>query len=206
VPSLRLRMASTWLPEWEVRSELERVSQLTTNALISLLSGTAPVSTPSVTPALRPLVGSIDDCRAAMASNHNLLVDSLIDVVGERDAISLGRRALYSIGLSIGEETRTRLGVGDGMEDLIIAARVLYRVLGITFLVRASNDEFVMVVQRCALSNWYSERTCKVLSATDEGVIRGLNPRVGMRFGQTITSGCPTCLARIWVESGGATG
>jgi len=206
VPSLRLRMASTWLPEWEVKVELERVSQLTTNALVSLLGETAPGSASSAIPVLKPLVGSIDDCRAAMASNHNLLVDSLVDVVGERDAISLGREALYAVGLIIGGGARTRLGVGDGMEDLIMAARVMYRVLGITFLVRGGNDGFVMVVQRCALSNWYSERTCKVLSATDEGVLRGLNPRVGMRFDQTITSGCPTCLARIWVESGGATG
>jgi len=203
MPSLRLRLASTWLPQWTVRDELERVSKLTTGALVSLLGEMAPASASAVTLALKPLVGSVDDCRATMASNHKLLVDSLVDAVGERDAISLGRKALFTVGLSIGEESRTRLGVGDGMEDLIMAARVLYRVLGISFLVREEEKGLVLVVKRCALSNWYSERTCKVLSAVDEGVLRGLNPDVGMKFGQMITSGCPTCLARIWVESRG---
>jgi len=204
MPSLKLRMASAWLPAWSVKGELGRVSQLTTDALVSVLQRAAPASVSAVSQSLRPLAGSVEECRAAMALNHNRVVDALVDAVGEEYAITLGRRALYSAGLNIGEESRTRLGVGNGMEDLIMAAQVLYRVLGITFIVREGDNGLMMVVQRCALSKWYSERTCKVLSAADEGVIRGLNHRVGMKFEQMITSGCPACLARIWLESGGA--
>lgn len=201
--SVRLHLASVWLPEWEVKTALERISDLTTDALSSLLKEKMPVSASRFLPPLKLLSGSVDERRAAMASNHNILVQSLIQTIGEKETFDLGRQALFKVGLEIGEESRVRLRVGDGMDDLIRAARVMYRVLGIQFTVQEKDSGLEIIVNRCALSNWYSENTCKVLSATDEGVLRGLNHRVGMRFERMITSGFPNCMARVWVDAEG---
>jgi hypothetical protein len=206
MPSLKLRLASVWLPEWSIKGELERVSELTTDALLSLLKERAPDSAAEVRLALKPPTGSIEERRAAMASNHNLLIESLVSLIGEDEALALGRQALYAVGLRIGEDSRSKLGLGDGIQDLVKSAEVLYRILGIKFVVRQNDRGLEMIVMRCSLSKWYSEMTCKILSAADEGVIKGLNRRVGMKFEQRITSGFPTCMARIWVESGGAGG
>ena len=204
MPSLRLRLASTWLPEWSLKGHLEMVSALTTGALETLLAERAAKAAPRLHPPMRPLVGNLSECRAAMAWNHNALVESLVEEIGEKQAFDLGRQSLFKVGLTIGEEFRRTLGVGDDIDDLIMAARALYKVLGISFAVEHQGDGLEMVVQRCALSHYYSEKACMLLSAVDEGVIRGLNPRVGMRFDRMITSGFPTCIARIWIEAGGA--
>jgi hypothetical protein len=198
--SVTLRLASTWLPEWEVKISLQRISELTDHALSTLIKDRTPVATAGFIPPLKLLAGSIDDRRAAMASNHNVLVHALTKAIGEKQTLELGREALFKVGLKIGEESRIRLRVGDGMDDLIRAARVLYRVLGIHFTVQERDDGVEIEVNRCALSNWYTENTCRVLSATDEGVLRGLNHRVGMRFDRMITSGFPTCIARVWID------
>ena len=204
MPSLRLRLASAWLPGWELKGELDRVSSMTTDALTSLLKDRAPASSLAVYPPVIPLRGSLDERRAIMATNHTMLVEALVEAIGESKAFDLGRQALFEVGLKIGAESRVRLGVGDGIDDLLRAAKALYRVLGISFFVVQHGSDYEMRVLRCALAKFYSERTCRVLSASDEGVIRGLNSRVGMRFEHTITSGYPSCMARIWIESGGS--
>jgi len=198
--SLKLRLASVWFPESLLKGELERISNLTTNALFSLLREKASDSTEIVFRSLKPLAGSIEERRAAMASNHNVLVESLAEAIGEEETLRLGRDVVFKIGLVIGEEARARLGIGDSVDDLIMAARALYRVLGIRFTVQQHDEGLEMVVSRCALSKWYTARTCMVLSATDEGVIKGLNRRVGMKFDRTITAGFPSCMARILVD------
>jgi len=204
LPSLRLRLASFWLPEWSLKGQLEKVSELTTGALETLLADRAPMAAARLHSSMRPVVGNLTECRAAMAWNHNALVESLVNEIGEKETFNLGRQSLFEVGLTIGGESRRLLGVGDDTGDLIRAAKTLYRVLGISFTVESQGDGLEIVVRRCALSNYYSERACMVLSAVDEGVIRGLNPRVGMKFERMITSGFPTCIARIWIEAGGA--
>ncbi|MCX6649029.1 MAG: L-2-amino-thiazoline-4-carboxylic acid hydrolase [Candidatus Bathyarchaeota archaeon] len=145
-------------------------------------------------------MGSINERRAAMASNHNALVKALIDGIGEDKAVEIGRAALFKVGQDLGEEARIRFSVGDSLEDLILAARVMYKVLGIDFDVHGGGKELTIEIDRCALSETYSEITCMVTSAADEGVVRGLNPSVRMRFETRITSGYPTCVARIKID------
>ena len=205
MPSLRLRLASIWLPEWELRSGLDKVSSETMEALFSLLKDKAPASAASLRPLLGPLSGTIGHRRAVMASNHSLLVDALVKAIGEEETASLGREALFRVGVKLGGQSRASLEVGEGIDDLIRAARVLYRILGIRFTIQQRGKEYGMEVRRCALSRHYSEMTCRVLCAADEGVIRGLNNSIGMRFDKMITAGFPTCTARIWVEPGGPT-
>ena len=202
--SLRLLLASIWLPGFVQKSEVDRVAAMTTDALRSVLEKAAPGELDKVSTQIKTPSGSIENRSAAMAANHNLLLQALSDGVGHDRAVELGRETLFKIGISLGEESRGRLGVGDGVEDLLTAARVMYRILGIRITVKGEDGGHRIEVYRCALSEHYSEFTCTVLSAVDEGVFRGLNPRASMSFERRITSGFPTCMANVTISSGGA--
>jgi hypothetical protein len=202
--SLRLLLASIWLPSYVQKSQVDRVSDMTTDALRSVLEEEAPSELQKVSTEIKTPSGSIEERRASMAANHSLLLKALLDGVGRDKAVELGRETLFKVGVSLGEESRRRLGVGSSIEDLLTAARVMYSVLGISFTVKEEGGDHRIEVHRCALSEHYNELTCTVLSAVDEGVFRGLNPRASMSFERKITSGFPTCMAYVRIASGGA--
>jgi hypothetical protein len=202
--SLKLLLASVWLPNYVLKGELEKVAATTTDALRSLLEEVAPDELQKVSMEIKPPTGSIEERRAVMATNHSLLVKALSDGIGHDRAVEVGREALFKVGVRLGKESRKRLGVGDSVEALLMAARVMYSVLGIRFTFSGEGGEHCIEMQRCALSEHYSELTCTVLSAIDEGVVRGLNPRASMSFKRKITSGFPTCTAYVTITPGGA--
>jgi hypothetical protein len=145
--------------------------------------------------------GNLDDRRAAMASAHNGRVGALVEALGMEKAVELGRQALFPVGVVLGREAKARLGVGESRADLERAARVLYRALGIHFTLEdAADGTMLMRVDRCALASQYTTEACAILSAADEGVVAGLNPRLTMRFEQRMTDGPAECLARIGEE------
>lgn len=196
--SLRLVVLSWWTPKYIIRRELDHVSDLTTAALTSLLATHAPAPLVEIAREdVRPS-RTIEEKRTTMAKKHTTLVKVLEDATGRARAIEMGREALFEVGKKLGKEARDKLGVGDEPRDLIRAARIMYRVLGITFEVeQISSANAKLIVDRCALSKGYSELTCLVLSATDEGVVRGLNPGAQMRFEERMTSGCAKCVATV---------
>jgi len=202
--SLNLLLASVWLPSYMQKSEFDRAAAMTTDALRSLLEQVAPSELQKVSMQIKTPSGSIEKRRAVMAANHRLLLKALYDGVGHDRAVELGRETLFKVGVSLGEESRKRLGVGDSVKDLMMAARVMYGVLGIRFTFKEEGGDHQMEVHWCALSEHYTELTCTVLSAVDEGVFRGLNPRASMSFERKITSGFPTCTACIRIAPGGA--
>lgn len=195
--SLKLLLASLWTPQYVLIRELDRVAEVTNRTLNELLTEHAP----SVrdTSKVEHLSGkTLEERRASMAEGHSLRVKALMNAVGVEKAISLGRESMFKAGVQLGQEARRRLQVGKGMKDLVRAARIMYRVLGIEFRVEwESTGGAIMRVSRCALSDHYSAEICMILSAADEGVVRGLNPGVGMRFTERITSGSPVCVACI---------
>ncbi len=133
-----------------------------------------------------------------MAQTHRELVEKLVATLGHEEAVKLGREALFSVGQNLGRQTRAKLGVGDSPADLTKAAKILYRILGIDFTLQwQDGTHATAVINRCALAEQYSALTCEVLSATDEGVIRGLQPNVEMHFEQYLTGGCKNCIAKI---------
>lgn len=133
-----------------------------------------------------------------MAQTHAKLVEALVAAVGYEKAVALGRESLFAVGVNLGKQTRGKLGVGDNPKDLIKAAKILYRILGIEFNLEWLDDSnAVAIINRCALAEQYSKLTCEVLSATDEGVIKGLQPKVTMQFKEYMTSGCINCRANI---------
>lgn len=202
--SLRLLLSSVWLPSYIIRSELDRVAAQTTDALRSLLEENAPGELQRISTEIKTPSGSIEKRRAVMAANHRVLLNALTKGIGRDKAVEVGREALFKVGVRLGEESRKRLGVGESVEDLLAAARVMYAVLGIRFTVDGEGGEHLIEFHRCPLSKQYSELTCTVTSALDEGVFKGLNPKASMSFKRRMTSGFPTCVAGITIASGGA--
>lgn len=199
--SLRLALASRWTPHRTLVQMLDKVAMSTTAALDSLLERHSPGALDAIRKAEKAPGGDIEARRAAMASAHNARVEALVAALGREKAILSGREALFPVGVMLGREARERLGVGDSFEDLERAARVLYRALGISFTIERQRDgSMLMRVHRCALAEHYSAQACEVLSAGDEGVVRGLDPRRSMRFDKRMTCGHPVCLALITEE------
>jgi hypothetical protein len=184
-----------WTPSYVIRRELANLSNKTGAALQLLLDKYAPQTTFKPTPITSK---TIEAQRITMAQNHVKMVEALEAGVGHEKAVSLGRAALLSMGEILGKQTRLKLGVGDSHKDLTMAARILYRVLGINFQLKWLDDSNGEVtIDHCALAERYSELTCQVLSATDEGVIKGLQPNVQLKFSKYMTSGCGKCKAAL---------
>jgi hypothetical protein len=199
--SLRLVLASWWTPKRVLAEMLGRVEKMTVAALDGLLEKHSPDALAAIRGAERATEGGFLARRAAMASAHNARVSALVEALGREKAISQGREALFPVGVMLGKEARDRLGLVDGPRDLQRAARILYRALGIDFtLEKLADGGMMMRVHRCALAGYYTAGSCAVLSAADEGVVRGLNPVFTMRFEQRMTDGPRECLARIWEE------
>ncbi len=65
----------------------------------------------------------------------------------------MGREALFKVGIQLGRKNRERLGVGDSPRDLVKAAKIMYRVLGIDFSVEwLGPEQGILTVDRCAFS------------------------------------------------------
>lgn len=193
---VKLALLSLWMPKYLLSRELTSVSKTTTQALIGVLQANTPTAQLKIESP--NLAGSIDEKRAAMAKQHNVLVDALAEALGQDVAVKVGREALFQVGAQLGRQNRVRLGVGGSSEDLVKAAKIMYRVLGINFNVEWNGpNNAVVTVDRCALAQNYSELTCKVLSATDEGVVHGLNPSMNLKFESHIPGGCKVCTAKI---------
>jgi hypothetical protein len=183
--SIRLKIASIWLPDFVLNKELDNVARKTIEGLNNVLKQHAL------------LKGNLEETRAIMAKTHNNQVNALIEELGYENAVKIGRKAMFKVGYELGQEARRKLGVGNSFKDLEIAARILYKILGIEFKIKDEDNNIIMVVNRCALSKYYSVEACIVLSAADEGVVRGLNENMDMKFKERITEGASECMACI---------
>jgi hypothetical protein len=192
----KLAFLSWWTPKFVISRELDKVSKVTTQALKEILRINAPDF--PVKDEVADLVRSINERRDDMANQHTILVNALVEALGQETAVKVGREAMFKVGKQLGSQSRIRLNIGDSQGDLVKAAKIMYRVLGINFNVEwLGTNQAILTVNRCALAQKYSELACEVLSATDEGVVNGLNPNITMRFEKTITSGCKVCTAKI---------
>jgi len=194
---VKLLILSWWTPQYLIRKELENISDKTTSTLKTLIHEQAKEET-EVTDSRAQHSTSIQEQRAIMAQTHVKMVETLENALGYENAVKLGREALFLVGQEVGRQSREALGVADNPKDLNRAAKILYRVLGIQFhLEWLDNSNARAIIDHCALAEHYSQLTCEVLSATDEGVINGLLPDVTMKFKEYMTSGCKKCKADI---------
>lgn len=195
--SIRLRIASLWLPDFILKRELDKVANDTIKGLKNVLKQYAPQKIEEINKKDVNLKGNIKKRREIMAKIHNDYVKMLIEELGYDDAIKIGRNAMFKVGYRLGQEACQKLGVGNNFEDLELAAKILYKILGIEFKIENKDENIIMVVNRCELSKYYSSEACMILSAADEGVVRGLNENVNMQFKERITDGASECLACI---------
>jgi hypothetical protein len=195
---LRLLILSWWTPKYIIRKELENISDKTTRTLKALISKYAIKQVAPVEHKQLPSTTTIQEQRAVMAQTQSRLVETLASALGHDEAVKLSREALFSVGQNLGKQARDTLGVSDSQKDLARAAKILYRVLGIEFHLEW-HDQYsaTVIIDQCALARQYSKLACEVLSATDEGVINGLQPNLTMEFREYMTSGCKNCLAEI---------
>jgi hypothetical protein len=78
--------------------------------------------------------------------------------------------------------------------EVMRAARVLYRLIGIDFQGTAGGE---IVVSRCSFSGIYAPATCALIAALDEGLLTGLAGGGSLRFSSRITEGGGCCRARF---------
>jgi hypothetical protein len=195
--SISLKIASLWIPDFILKKELDKVALLTMDGLDNLLKQYAPLKIKEVASENYDSIGSLEERRASMARAHNKRVKLLIEVLGYENAIEVARKSMFDIGYHLGRETRQKLGVGNEFKDLELAAKLLYKILGIDFKIENIDGNLFMKVNRCSLSKYYSPESCMVLSAADEGVVHGLNDNVKMKFKERITKGSSECIACI---------
>ena len=191
--SIRLKIASFWLPDFILKRELDNVAMKTIEGLNDLLKQYVP----GIVINEEILRGILEERRSIMANAHNKRVKILIQELGHEKAVKIGRNVMFEVGYKLGQEARRKLGARNSFEDLELAARILYKVLGIEFKIENKDGNMIMVVNRCALSKYYSPESCMILSAADEGVVRGLNENMGMQFKERITEGAHECIACI---------
>ena len=147
---LRLRLLSWWTPNYIIYRELAHVSDHTIAAIESLLP---KYGSPEFADGKKQQgrVG-IEQKRSNMAQAHARLVETLESKFGYEKGVALGRETLFSIGESLGKQTRIRLGVGDNPKDMIKAAKILYRIFGIDFHLEWRNESnATLIIDRCAL-------------------------------------------------------
>ncbi|MGZ7069793.1 MAG: L-2-amino-thiazoline-4-carboxylic acid hydrolase [Methanobacterium sp.] len=195
--SIQLKIASFWLPDFILKRELSNVARMTIKGLDDVLKHYAPHKMEEIKKKDELLGESLEDRRTKMTKAHNIRVKALIEVLGYEKAIKVGREAMFNVGYQLGRDARRRLGVGNSFHDLETAAKILYKILGIDFKIENKDGNVIMVVNRCYLSKIYSPETCMVLSAADEGVVRGLNENLNMQFKERITGGASECIACI---------
>ncbi len=196
--SFRLKMASLLASRSMLERELGRVADMTTAVLDELVEDHAPERLEAIRSEDAPREGDLQQRRTAMADAQLRRVRVLVEVLGEAEAVREGRRRMGPVGERLGAEARVRFGVDDTMEDLLAAAELLYSVLGIEFEAEGAEDgSITLLIGRCGLSGGYDGVTCRLMSAADEGMIRGLNPRARMEFRHRMTEGAKECLADI---------
>lgn len=193
--SIKLNLLSTWMPEFIIKMEMKNLGKATIGELDRLIQENTPISIQSDNEFM--FRGSSASIRKEIALTHAKKVNLLVNALGSEKAIKLGREALFNLGEDLGVQLKNRLGVDESLKQLIKAARILYQVLGIDFEVKKINNEIFMKVNRCTLSKYYSPETCLILSAADEGVVKGLNPNITMKFKDRISEGAEYCLASI---------
>jgi hypothetical protein len=108
-------------------------------------------------------------------------------------------RRLFEAALEFGRAIRDELRVTSSRE-VMAAARVLYRGLGIDFRGATSGE---IVVRRCDFESHYSPEVCRLMSRLDAGVLAGLAWGGRLEFSERLTEGASCCRARFTFPEGG---
>ena len=114
------------------------------------------------------------------------------ELVPEGDIEAMKLR-LYERAYRLGNTMKQLLEIRSSHESLR-AARLLYRTLGIDF---RANERGDVTIARCYFSRFYTDRSCRILSSLDEGLLAGLSGGGRLCFKTRITEHQRCCLATI---------
>ncbi len=201
--NIKLFLLSIWVPQYFLKKELNLLAQATLNQLDQLLQIHSPQSLSEIPELKLPFKGNLEEKKKKMAREHNMRVKILSYSLGPEETINIARPQMFNTGYKLGLDIKTRLGLNDDLNDLIRAAKLLYRVLGIEFEFHEDDSckaypfKRCIIIKHCSLARYYLPLTCQVLSGTDEGVVSGLNSQVKMVFKEKITEGASACFATI---------
>lgn len=106
------------------------------------------------------------------------------------------KNRLFVGGRTLGQELRRILNIRT-KEDVLDAAQILYRMIGIDFH-RARPGE--IEVTRCYFGQFYSSEVCKTMASLDEGIFAGLSGDGELKFYQTITEGNTSCKGTVTLK------
>ncbi len=193
--NFKLFFISIWIPKFIIKKELNETAKIIDKCLDDLLTSYS-ISKPNIKKSIN---ANIEERRLNMAKDHELYLNSLIEELGFEYASKVGRAELFKAGYIIGYKTKKRLNVKT-IDDAIVAAHIIYKILGINFTVEKKGQTLVFNINSCELASQYSSETCKIMSATDEGVLKGLNNNMSMKFKTRITEGAKECTACINIK------
>lgn len=114
-------------------------------------------------------------------------------VTGNRDVNELEQR-LFEQAYQMGSQFRRRFKTNT-KDQALSALQIIYRLLKIDLEITAGGD---LEIKKCYFSQYYSAKTCSVISALDRGLVSGLTDGAHLVFIQKITQNNPCCLARIY--------
>jgi hypothetical protein len=100
-------------------------------------------------------------------------------------------RRLFEVSFAPGRWLRRTFGVASS-QDVMDAAQVVYRALGIAFDGDSCGE---ITISDCFFSRVYRPAACRVMSALDAGLLAGLSGGKHLVFSQRITDGYPCCRA-----------
>jgi len=196
--SIQLQLAALWLPKFLLIRQLRHLAEQSTAALDALLEEHAPEALSTLRRGGKSATDSLEAQQSALAAALTDRITALVAAIGEDETQRLGHKALFTMGVRVGEELRKLLEVSELPADLTAAAQIFYKTLGVHFNVEEADDEHTTWrIERCALAPKCSGVTCRVLSGVEEGIIQGLNPWVSMTFDAYIPDGAPACIAHL---------
>ncbi len=123
--------------------------------------------------------------------------ENALKAIAAGDAGAVGERLFRSAG-EFGGELRRSLGVKTSA-DVMAAARVLYRAIGIDL--RGAPDGAI-VVRSCRFAPDYTPAVCELISSLDRGIMTGLAGGGKLQFSRRLTEGHDSCRAVLGRESG----
>ncbi|HET6713373.1 MAG TPA: hypothetical protein VFI59_06665 [Actinomycetota bacterium] len=140
---------------------------------------------------------SADAILSAYATCTDVLAGSLLLDPERRPLVE---RCLRSNMERLGRRVRVALGVRTTADALDVAHR-LYGLIGIDL---TGDDRGQVVVTRCSFATRYSPDVCRVMSASDAGLLAGLTDGGRLTFSERITTGSPVCLATLSIGGEGS--
>ena len=173
---LRLRIAELWLPASLKKRRLGDLLDVTARAF-----GIAVPDIPFRTSG---------EARLALA---RLTREGASRVASDAAARAESMNRLRSGGAALGAKLKSDLGVRT-RGDVMQAARLLYRAIGIDFRGTAEGE---ILISDCSFRSAYTPEICGIVSALDEGVLSGLAGGGRLAFTARLTDGSPACRARF---------